>query len=81
MRAKNLPTMVVGALVVVVVFALLGVPPERLLPWALVLACPLMMLVMMRGMHGGEQGHSRQDDPQASRTTSEQAPSDQRSRR
>jgi hypothetical protein len=29
-----------------------GVPAQTLLVAALVLACPLMMLVMMRGMHG-----------------------------
>lgn len=31
----------------------LGVPASTLLFIALILACPLMMLFMMRGMHGG----------------------------
>ncbi len=28
---------------------------QNLWPWLFVLACPLMMIVMMRGMHGGGQ--------------------------
>jgi hypothetical protein len=45
------------ALAIVVVGALwLGVPLGTLAFLALVLACPLMMLFMMRGMHGGD-GH------------------------
>ena len=34
-----------------------GVPVSRLLPWLLVLACPLMMLFMHRGGHGQHQAH------------------------
>lgn len=40
------------ALLGVVLFAA-GVEVSRFLPVALALACPLMMLFMMRGMHGG----------------------------
>lgn len=45
----------VAVLVVGLVWA--GVPAQTLLFAALVLACPLMMLVMMRGMHGGRDEH------------------------
>jgi hypothetical protein len=45
-----------AVLVVGLVWA--GVPAQTLLFAALILVCPLMMLVMMRGMHGGgEHGH------------------------
>lgn len=40
------------------VLLVLGAPVGTLLPFAMVLACPLMMLLMMRGMHGGHGGHS-----------------------
>jgi hypothetical protein len=46
-----------------------GVSVSRLLPWLLVLACPLMMLFMHRGSHGdhhshgAEQAESRDDLP------------------
>jgi uncharacterized membrane protein len=44
-----------------------GVPASTLLVAGLVLACPLMMLVMMRGMHGSDMsGHNtshRHDTP------------------
>ncbi len=33
----------------------LGFPPALLL---ILLVCPLMMFFMMRGMHGGQDGHS-----------------------
>lgn len=32
----------------------------------LLLACPLMMVFMMRGMHGGHGGTHKQDEPQGS---------------
>lgn len=43
-----------GALVVGLLVA--GTPVQALLPYVLLLACPLMMIVMMRGM-GGHRGH------------------------
>jgi Protein of unknown function (DUF2933) len=39
----------------------LGVPASTLLVAALVLACPLMMIFMMRGMHGGQESHGGSD--------------------
>ncbi|MFF7642939.1 DUF2933 domain-containing protein [Streptomyces canus] len=48
----------VGALV-------LGMPLGTLALLAIVVACPLMMFFMMRGMHGGGEGdqHTDQSDP------------------
>ncbi len=34
-----------------------------LLPFAIFLLCPVMMYFMMRGMHGGHDMHSREDQP------------------
>jgi peptidoglycan/LPS O-acetylase OafA/YrhL len=42
--------------VLVVGLVALGVPAQTLLFGALVLVCPLMMMLMMGGMHGGH-GH------------------------
>jgi hypothetical protein len=39
--------------ILIVGLVALGVPASTLLFVALILACPLMMLFMMRGMHGG----------------------------
>jgi hypothetical protein len=53
-----------GALVVGLLAA--GTALQSLLPFVLILACPLMMVVMMRGMGG----HAGQDDtPRSDRTT------------
>jgi hypothetical protein len=48
-----------GALVVGLLVS--GTPVQSLLPLLLLLACPLMMMVMMRGMSG--HGHRQQDQP------------------
>jgi len=58
----------VALAIVVVGLAWAGVPVNSFLIAGLVLVCPLMMLVMMRGMHGGDMpgGDShmtRADDP------------------
>ena len=65
---RMIPYLVVGALVAAVLVGL-GAPIGALVPFAFVLVCPLMMLVMMRGMSGmhgaGEDhtGHGCQHDP------------------
>lgn len=58
----------VGAAVVAAVLIAVGAPLASLLPFALVLACPLMMILMMRGMSGMRQGedhagHGCEHDP------------------
>jgi hypothetical protein len=52
------------ALAIVVVGALwLGLPLRSLAVLGLVLVCPLMMLVMMRGMHGGATHDQHRAEP------------------
>jgi Protein of unknown function (DUF2933) len=41
---------------------------RNLLPLILVLACPIMMIVMMRGMHGGGQGTKAGHDSDVDQT-------------
>ncbi|MCX5275391.1 DUF2933 domain-containing protein [Streptomyces virginiae] len=41
----------------------LGVPLGTLAILAIVAVCPLMMFFMMRGMHGGDDMHGRDDAP------------------
>ena len=58
----------IGAALVAAVLIAVGAPLASLLPFALVLACPLMMVFMMRGMsgnHGHEDhtGHGCEHDP------------------
>jgi hypothetical protein len=47
----------VALAILIVGLVAVGVPASTLLIASLILVCPLMMFVMMRGMHGGE-GHS-----------------------
>lgn len=59
----------VGAAAVAAILIAVGAPLASLLPFAIVLACPLMMFVMMRGMagmHAGPEdhtGHGCEHDP------------------
>lgn len=48
---KHLAYMAVAAAVVLAGMWLVGVPIDRALPWAVLLACPAMMIVMMLFMH------------------------------
>lgn len=56
--------MLLGGAALAVVAVALGVPLGWLWPLAIVIACPLMMLLMMRampgmhGMHGGAEDHA-----------------------
>ena len=58
-----------GAAVVAALLIAFGAPLASLLPFAIVLACPLMMVFMMKGMagmHGGGEdhtGHGCEHDP------------------
>lgn len=57
MNRSQLPIWIVGAALVAAALAIAGVPLGALLPFAVLLACPLMMVFMMRGMHGGGEDH------------------------
>jgi len=49
-----------------------GVPASTLLIAGLVLLCPLMMLVMMRGMHSRESGQDNRPAPPAGESRGDQ---------
>ena len=54
MRRDKMPTFVLAAAIVVGALVLAGVPLAALALPLILLACPLMMIFMMRGMdHGG----------------------------
>jgi hypothetical protein len=50
-----------AAAILVVGLVWAGVPASTLLLGAAVLACPIMMITMMRGMHGEQSGHHHTD--------------------
>jgi type III secretory pathway component EscV len=58
--------MVLGAAAVLAIALVAGVPLESALPLAILLACPLMMVVMM-GTMGGGHGHGTRVDGEAPR--------------
>ena len=51
----------IGAAAIAAILIAFGAPLASLLPFAIVLACPLMMIVMMRGM-GGMHGNGNNED-------------------
>jgi hypothetical protein len=60
MKRQNLALYAVALAILVVGLVFAGVPVSTLLIGLVVLACPLMMVFMMGGMHGGH-GGSDQD--------------------
>ncbi|HEU5316650.1 MAG TPA: DUF2933 domain-containing protein [Chloroflexota bacterium] len=56
------PVVCIGAVGVVLAVTVFGVSTSTLLTGAVVLACPLMHVFMMRG-HGGHSGHGSADTP------------------
>ena len=60
MSRKNTGTYVLAAAVLAAALILAGVPFATLLPFAILLLCPLMMIFMMRGM--SQAGNSSKDD-------------------
>ena len=68
-RTSRMTPWLVGAAAFAAILIAFGAPLASLLPFAIVLACPLMMVVMMRGMggmHGGGEdhtGHGCEHDP------------------
>jgi type III secretory pathway component EscV len=58
MHGNHLKHILIGAAVLLGVFVVAGVPLGRALPYALFLACPLMMIAMMFMMGRSQDGHS-----------------------
>ena len=69
MHSNRMVPWLVGAAALAALLIAFGAPLASLVPFAIVLACPLMMFVMMRGMAGmhdqGEDhtGHGCEHDP------------------
>ena len=70
MKHNRMATYLFVAAAIAAVFLAAGVPFIRVLPFAVVLLCPLMMIFMMRGMgdmHAGGRedhtGHGCEHDP------------------
>jgi choline-glycine betaine transporter len=61
MKSSNYGLFAVAAAVVFVGVLLAGVPLETLALLLILLACPLMMIFMMKGMHGGGNDHTGHD--------------------
>ena len=59
MHGKMMTYLMVAGASVVVGLLIAGTPIRSALPLVFVLACPLMMMFMMRGMHGGGTHHQR----------------------
>jgi hypothetical protein len=58
MIAKYWKYLVAAGAALVAGLLLSGIPIQSFLPTLLFLACPIMMMFMMRGMHGGGNGHA-----------------------
>jgi hypothetical protein len=56
MKMTNMKWLIVGAPIALVVLLAGGVRLTSLLPFAFVLVCPIMMMFMMKGMHGEHGG-------------------------
>ena len=70
MHSNRMVPYMVGAAAVAAVLVAFGVPFATFLPFVILLACPLMMIVMMRGMGGmggtkseDHTGHGCEHDP------------------
>ena len=55
MKRDNYPTYALVAVAGIALLVWAGLPPSLLL---FLLVCPLMMFLMMRGMHGGQENHT-----------------------
>jgi hypothetical protein len=75
-HSAHIKYMILAGVAAFVGMWVLGVPLERALPFAFFLACPLMMLFMMRGMDhgghregpGGDPAEATSGDPERDRT-------------
>jgi hypothetical protein len=63
MRRQPWGLYAIALAILVVGLAALGVPASTLLYGALVLTCPLMMMFMMGGMHGGDSAADQDREP------------------
>ena len=61
MTRQHLPLYAIALAILIVGLAFAGVPVSTLLVGLAVLACPMMMMFMMGGMHGGGHGGSDQN--------------------
>jgi len=61
MKREQLPLYAIALAVLIVGLAYAGVPLGTLIVLPLILACPLMMLFMMRGMGGMDHSSMSQD--------------------
>jgi fatty acid desaturase len=64
MKREHLPIYALALAVLIVGLVATGVSVTSLIVPLLVLACPVMMFFMMRGMHGGTHGASSPDPPE-----------------
>ena len=63
MHGKTMTYVLVAAAALVAGLLLAGSPVQAVLPFLLLLACPLMMIAMMRGMSGHDGGHTHDAGP------------------
>ncbi|GAB1339825.1 hypothetical protein ACE1SV_64150 [Streptomyces sp. E-15] len=70
MNKRNYGLYALAAAIVIAAILIVGAPLQNLIWLAILVACPLMMFFMMRGMHGQDthSGHEqhrddRDDDP------------------
>ncbi|WP_369221435.1 DUF2933 domain-containing protein [Streptomyces sp. R39] len=73
MNKRNYGLYALAAAIVIAAILIVGAPLQNLIWLALVVACPLMMFFMMRGMHGqdmhggnDQQHDDRDEDPSPS---------------
>ncbi|RZU53205.1 DUF2933 family protein [Krasilnikovia cinnamomea] len=62
MKRQSWGLYAIALAILVVGLVAFGVPAQTLLLAALVLTCPLMMIFMMSGMHGGHGGDDQKSD-------------------
>jgi len=62
MKKEQLPGFAMVLVVLIVGLAFAGVPASTLIVVPLILACPLMMFFMMRGMDHGGSAHGEGDE-------------------
>ena len=79
MKSNHFTHCLVGVVAAVGLLVVFGVKAGTLVYLAAVLACPLMMVFMMRGMMGGH-GHDGRDHPDHHRTGGGESQSTERTR-